>query len=104
MMVAVTERTREIGVRRAVGAKRGHILAQFLAEAALLTAAGGALGSAVGAGAAWGLAKAVGLPAATPWDTFALAVGASTLIGLVFGVVPAYRAARMDVVEALRWE
>ncbi len=104
MTVAVTERTREIGVRRAVGAKRWHILAQFLAEAAILTAAGGILGSAIGAGVAWGIAKAVKLPVATPWDTFALAIGASTLIGLVFGVVPAWRAARMDVVEALRCE
>jgi putative ABC transport system permease protein len=104
MMVAVTERTREIGVRRAVGATRGRVLLQFLVEAALLTAAGGVLGSALGAGAAWGLAKAVTLPVATPWDTFALAVGVSTAIGLVFGVFPAYRAARMDVVEALRCE
>ncbi len=104
MMVSVTERTREIGIRRAVGATRGRILAQFLIEAALLTAAGGLLGSGIGAASAWGLAKAVGLPVATPWDTFALAVGVSALIGLVFGVVPAYRAARMDVVEALRCE
>ncbi len=104
MTVSVTERTREIGVRRAVGAKRGHVLAQFLMEAAFLTAAGGALGSAIGALIAWGLSKALELPFAAPWDTFALAVGASTLIGLVFGVVPAYRAARMDVVDALRCE
>ncbi|MBI5368194.1 MAG: ABC transporter permease [Planctomycetes bacterium] len=104
MMVAVTERVREIGVRRAVGARRGHVLAQFLVEAALLTAAGGALGSALGAAAAHGIAYWVELPVATPWDTFALAIGVSTVVGLVFGVMPAWRAARLDVVEALRAE
>ncbi len=104
MMVAVTERTREIGVRRAVGARRGHILAQFLAEAIVLTTSGGGLGSALGALVAWGLGAALHLPVSTPWDTFALAVGTSTVIGLVFGVMPAWRAARFDVVEALRSE
>jgi putative ABC transport system permease protein len=104
MMVAVTERTREIGIRRAIGAPRRAILAQFLCEAAMLTAIGGAIGSGLGAAAAWGLAKAVNLPVATPWDTFALAIGVSTLVGLVFGVVPAWRAARLDPVEALRYE
>lgn len=104
MMVAVTERTREIGVRRAVGAKRRHIVAQFLAEAALLTAAGGALGSVIGAAAAYGVGKAIQLPVATPWDTFLLAIVMSTFVGLVFGVVPSWRAARLDVVEALRAE
>jgi len=104
MMVAVTERTREIGVRRAVGAKRHHVMLQFLAEAAMLTAAGGAIGSAIGAGAAYAIAKAVELPVATPWDTFALAIGVSTVVGLVFGTVPAWRAARMNVVEAMRAE
>ena len=104
MMVAVAERTREIGVRRAVGARRRHVLAQFLTEAALLTAAGGALGSAIGAAAAHGVGRAIELPVSTPWDTFALAIGTSALVGLVFGVVPAWRAARQDVVAALRAE
>jgi putative ABC transport system permease protein len=104
MTVAVTERTREVGVRRAVGARRSHILLQFLLEAAMLTAAGGALGSALGAAAAYGIGRAIELPVSTPPLTFALALGVSTLVGLVFGVVPAWRAARLDPVEALRYE
>jgi putative ABC transport system permease protein len=104
MTVAVTERTREIGVRRAVGARRVHILAQFLLEAAILTAAGGAVGSALGAAAAFGIGKLVDLPVTAPWDVFALALAVSALVGLVFGVVPAYRAARLDPIEALRYE
>jgi putative ABC transport system permease protein len=104
MTVAVSERTREIGIRRAVGASRQAILSQFLCEAAILTAIGGAIGSGLGAAAAWGLAKALTLPVATPWDTFAMAIGMSTMVGLVFGVMPAWRAARLDPVEALRYE
>ncbi|MBI2930516.1 MAG: ABC transporter permease [Planctomycetes bacterium] len=104
MMVAVTERTREIGMRRAVGAKRPHILAQFLTEAVILAALGGAIGSALGGAAAWALGKAVDLPVSAPWDTFALAVGATMFLGLLFGVLPAYRAARLNIVEALRRE
>ena len=104
MLVAVTERTREIGVRRAIGARRGQILLQFLAEAAMLTALGGVIGSAVGAGAAWGIGELVDLPVAMPWDTFAIAIAGSTLIGIVFGVYPAHRAARVDPIVALRYE
>jgi len=104
MTVSVTERTREIGVRRAIGATRRAILLQFLLEAALLTAAGGALGSALGALAAFGIGALVNLPVSAPWGTFALAIGVSALTGLVFGVAPAYRAARLDPVEALRYE
>lgn len=104
MTVSVTERTREIGVRRATGARRGHILAQFLIEAAILTAAGGVLGSGLGGGAAVLVGWAVDLPVSAPWDVFALALAISAAVGLVFGVVPAYRAARLDPVEALRYE
>lgn len=104
MMVAVTERTREVGVRRAIGARRRHILLQFLSEAAMLTGLGGVMGSLLGAAAAWGIGKWVELPVVMPWDAFATAVGVSTLIGLVFGTYPALRAARVDPVEALRYE
>lgn len=104
MLVAVTERTREIGVRRAIGARRGQVMLQFLAEAAMLTALGGAIGSLVGAGAAWGIGELVDLPVAMPWDTFAIAIAGSTLIGIVFGVYPAHRAAKVDPIVALRYE
>jgi putative ABC transport system permease protein len=104
MLVAVTERTREIGLRKAVGAPRATILLQFLAEAAVLTAVGGLIGIAFGALVAQGVRVGTGLPAYTPlWSVF-LAFGFSVVVGLFFGLYPAVRASRLSAVDALRWE
>jgi putative ABC transport system permease protein len=104
MMVSVTERTREIGIRKAVGATRNEILWQFLVEAATLTLLGGLLGIAVGLASGEVLKRVLGLRSAVPLWSAAVACGVSIAIGLVFGLYPANRAARMDPVEALRHE
>ncbi len=104
MMVSVTDRTREIGIRKAIGATRGEILWQFLVEAATLTLLGGLLGIGVGLLAGEGVKLALGIDAAVPLWSVVLACAVSIGIGLVFGLYPANRAARMDPVEALRHE
>ena len=104
MLVAVTERTREIGVRKALGAPRKAILLQFLLEALLLTAVGGAVGIALGAGVSW-LVRAVSpLPTFVSGWSVTLGLLVSTLIGVFFGLYPAMRAARLDPVDSLRYE
>jgi putative ABC transport system permease protein len=104
MMISVTERTREIGVRKALGATRATILWQFLVEAATLTSIGAAVGLALGALLAYGIRNWTTIPAAVPASAVALALGASALTGVLFGMAPAARAARLDPVEALRYE
>jgi len=104
MMVSVTDRTREIGLRKAIGATRGEILWQFLVEAATLTLLGGLIGIVVGLGAGEALKYVMGIDTAIPLWSAALACAVSIGIGLVFGLYPANRAARMDPVEALRHE
>ena len=104
MMVSVTDRTREIGLRKALGATRREILWQFLVEAATLTSIGGAVGIVMGLGAGELLKLALNLPSDVPLWSAALAAGVSIAIGLIFGLYPANRAARMDPVEALRHE
>jgi len=104
MMISVTERTREIGVRKALGATRREILWQFLVEAATLTALGGAIGLAIGGGGAWLLQHFTPVPARVPPWSVVVALLASVLTGVVFGLVPANKASRMDPVEALRYE
>ncbi|MEK6768622.1 MAG: ABC transporter permease [Gemmatimonadota bacterium] len=104
MMVSVTERTKEIGLRKALGARRADILWQFLVEAATLTLLGGAAGILLGGGLATLLSKLTPIPAVVPLWSVLSAVGASIAVGMVFGVFPANRAARMDPVEALRHE
>jgi putative ABC transport system permease protein len=104
MLISVTERTREIGVRKAVGATRREILWQFLVEASLLTACGAMAGLLIG----WSMAKAVAafspLPAAIPLWAVAAALGMAVLTGMLFGLLPAYRASRLEPVAALRFE
>jgi putative ABC transport system permease protein len=104
MMVSVTDRTHEIGLRKALGATRREILWQFLVEAATLTSIGGAVGIAAGLGAGELLKVALSLQSEVPLWSAGLAAGVSVGIGLVFGLYPANRAARMDPVEALRHE
>lgn len=104
MMVSVTDRTREIGIRKAIGATRGEILWQFLVEAATLTLLGGLIGIAVGLAAGEGLKYIMSIESVVPLWSALLACGVSIGIGLVFGLYPANRAARMDPVEALRHE
>ena len=104
MLVSVTERTREIGIRRAIGARRRDILMQFLAESAFLSLAGGALGAALGIGAATAITQIARWPTMIQPGAVVLAFGFSSAIGLFFGYYPALRAAALDPVEALRYE
>ncbi len=104
MLVSVTERTREIGLRLAVGARQRDVLAQFLIEATTLATLGGALGIALGVGAALTIASFAGWPAVVSVETILVAVGVSGLIGVFFGFYPARQAARLDPIEALRRE
>ena len=104
MTISVTERTREIGVRKALGARRVEILWQFLLEAIFLTVAGGLLGIAVGSGIALAINLLTGFPISLPWWSFAIGIGFSATVGVFFGMVPAIRASRLDPIEALRYE
>ncbi len=104
MMISVTERTREIGVRKALGARRREILWQFLIEAVFLTSVGGVIGIVLGASIGLGVHWLTGFPVSLPWWSFALGFGFSGTVGIFFGLVPAIRAARLDPIEALRYE
>ncbi len=104
MLVSVRERTKEIGLRKAVGAKPRDIGVQFLLEAVLLTTIGGLIGIALGVGGAIAVAAWTPVPAAITWWSILLAFGVSAGVGIIFGVVPALRAGRLDPVVALRTE
>ena len=104
MMISVTERTREIGVRKALGATRREILWQFLIESMTVTVIGGVIGMALGAGAAFILSKVTPIPASVPLWSVGAALLVSAVTGIGFGLYPANKASRMDPVEALRYE
>jgi putative ABC transport system permease protein len=104
MMISVTERTREIGVRKALGARRREILWQFLLEAATLTSIGGILGIAFGSAIGLGVHYFTSFPVSLPWWSFALGLGFSGGVGIFFGMFPAFKASRLDPIEALRYE
>jgi putative ABC transport system permease protein len=104
MMISVTERTREIGVRKALGATAGTIRWQFLVEAATLTSIGALIGLGIGALLAWVIRANTAIPAELPTSIVATALIASALTGVAFGMVPAIRASKLDPVEALRYE
>lgn len=104
MLVSVTERTREIGIRKATGARRQDIMVQFLVESATLSLIGGIIGIALGSAIAIGVSMVTPLPAAIKWWAIALAVFVSTAVGLFFGIYPANKAANLDPIVALRYE
>jgi len=102
--VSVTERTREIGLRLAIGALEGEVLLQFLIEAVVLSALGGMVGIMLATAASYGLSRAMGVPYVFDVTINLLALVFSAAIGVVFGYFPARSAARMDPIEALRHE
>ena len=104
MMISVTERTREIGVRKALGATRATILWQFLVEAATLTSIGAGVGLVLGGLLAWVIRANTSIPATIPFSAVVLSLLAAALTGVVFGMLPATRASKLDPVEALRHE
>jgi putative ABC transport system permease protein len=104
MLASVLERTREIGVRRTVGATRRDIAAQFLAESMAMTLSGGLAGLLIGIGSAWAITAYSGWSTSISWTAVLMALLVSSAMGLTFGIYPATRAARLDPIDALRWE
>ncbi len=104
MLASVTERTREIGIRRAIGAKRRQIVAQFLIETVVLSMVGGSIGICFGLAIPWFITRFAGMPTVVTAKSLLLSVGISLSVGLIFGIYPALRAARLDPIEALRHE
>jgi ABC-type antimicrobial peptide transport system permease subunit len=104
MLLSVTERTREIGIRRAVGAKSGDVMRQFLLEAVILSVGGGLLGIGVGAGASAMIAHLVRWSTELSWVAIAMSFTISAAIGIVFGYYPAQQASRVTPMTALRYE
>ena len=104
MLVSVTERTREIGLKKALGARRGVILGQFLTEAAVLTSIGGVLGVGAGIGLAYFVSKLAEVPVAISVPAAAVSVVFSMAIGIIFGLIPSIKASKLDPIDALRYE
>lgn len=104
MLATVTERTREIGIRRAIGAKRRQIIGQFLIETVVLSVCGGLAGIGIGLFIPWLISRFAGMPTIVSAYSLVLSLGISMSVGIVFGIYPALRAARLDPIEALRHE
>jgi putative ABC transport system permease protein len=104
MLVSVTERTREIGIRRAIGAKKRTIMAQFILEAVVLCEVGGVVGVVLGVAGGDLLALLMHLPKVLPLDWVFIGLGICSLVGIIFGTYPAYKAAHLDPIESLRYE
>jgi putative ABC transport system permease protein len=104
LLVSVTERTREIGIRMAVGAKRRHILLQFLVEAVVLSASGGLVGVGLGVAGAMAASNIAGWPTIISGEILVIAFVFSALVGVFFGLYPANKASRLNPIEALRYE
>ena len=104
MLASVTERTREIGIRRAIGAKRAQIVGQFLIETTVLSTVGGLMGIAIGVLFPWLVEHFAGMPTIVPMYSIVLSLGISMAVGILFGIYPAIRAAMLDPIEALRHE
>ena len=104
MLVSVTERTREIGLRLSVGARDMDVLLQFLVEAVVLSLAGGAIGIALGFGASYTISRIMQWSAVVTWSAVFISFGFAAAIGIFFGFYPARKAAALDPIEALRYE
>jgi putative ABC transport system permease protein len=104
MLVSVTERTREIGLKKALGARRKVILGQFLTEASVLTSLGGIIGVGAGIGLAYFIGKLAEVPVAVSGWSIVISVAFSMVIGILFGLIPSIKASRLDPIEALRYE
>jgi putative ABC transport system permease protein len=104
MLVSVTERTREIGVRRAIGAKKRNIMTQFISEAVVLCEVGGVIGVALGILGGNAVAVFLEVPPALPIDWMVVGLVICSIVGIVFGTYPAYKAANLDPIESLRYE
>ena len=104
MLVAVSERTREIGIRMAIGARPGHVRVQFLSESIVLCICGGILGLALGIGSSVGISQFLGWPTLVSLNSIFISIVFSAAIGIFFGYYPAHKAAALDPIEALRYE
>jgi putative ABC transport system permease protein len=104
MLVSVTERTREIGIRKSIGAQKSDILSQFMIEAVILCEIGGVVGVLAGIGGGNVVSILTDSPAVIPWDWVAIGLGSCSVVGFVFGVYPAWKASNLDPIEALRYE
>jgi putative ABC transport system permease protein len=102
MLASVTERTREIGIRRSLGARKKHILLQFVTESAVLASAGGLIGIGLAYGIVWLGRTLTSIPMETSLSAVLVSLGVSTAVGLFFGIYPAMKAAKLDPIEALR--
>jgi putative ABC transport system permease protein len=104
MLVSVTERTREIGIRKAIGAQQRDVLSQFIMEAVILCEIGGLIGIVLGIIGGNVVGILMDIPAVIPWEWVGIGVMVCTVVGLVFGVYPAWKASALDPIEALRYE
>lgn len=104
MLVSVTERTREIGIRKAIGAKKKNILVQFLVEAVTLCITGGIIGILFGVGIGNLVGSLINAKSAVPYDWIFIGISMCVIVGIIFGTYPAYKAANLDPIEALRYE